>query len=208
MTIVYSNGIYSDFPTPGSPNNIMITTATLKHGLTAAVCSMLMTACAPDLPELPVYAPVTTAAPAVPADSTQSSISEDISGDSRVLAYVASDLVAGLSYISGISPNLISLRTPSDETDFDNFVTTAVLNNGYSVDGRFDRQSSAQLATSFFISKQNGNSYELTAIISVDSILVKRTYAVRGNAVNPQTSYLIRGVNPLLVNKNEQVRVL
>lgn len=186
----------------------MTTTAPLKAGIAAAACSILLTACAKDLPELPVYAPATASVPTPPSETGMTTNPENEMSISQALAFVASDLVAGLSFISGVSPNLVSLKIPAEDTEFDELVKTAMMNKGYSIDNRFDRSGSEQLATSFLKRDRGDSSYVITGIISINSVLVKRSYLVKGTVVEAQTSYLIRGISPQLVSNSEQVRVL
>lgn len=114
----------------------------------------------------------------------------------QILEFVAQNLVAALPFISGISPTQISITAPRVNSKFDWQVQAAMLRSGYSLGQRFGQSPSKQLVTSFQQTQRSDGSLEVTAIISINSILVRRSYIVQGKSIQPGTSYLISGVDP------------
>jgi hypothetical protein len=177
----------------------------VKTGVVAFSCTLLLTACAKELPELPVYTPAVVELPKLPTLPTLLNTEAD---NTLALSFIAEDLVAGLMYISQLSPNLISLKTRSADSEFDELIKSAMINNGYSVDNRLDRSGSEHLAASILQRELGDGSTEVTGIMSINSVLLKRAYLVRGIEVEPRTTYSIRGINPQLVQPSDQVQVL
>ena len=185
-------------------NKIMRTTGIM---ILAAGSTLLM-ACAKDLPELPVEISTPASASQL-RDGTVTLASTD--GQTQVsqpLEIIAKDLVSALSYISGMDPRLATIRTPAAGSDFDELVKTSMQENGYTFDDRFDRASSEQLNTAYLITDRGNNISELTGIISINSVFVKRTYSVSNGTIEPKTSYMIRGISPQLVQAADNIRVL
>jgi hypothetical protein len=161
--------------------------------------STLMMACAKDLPELPVDAHSTNT-------YSVTAVPQQLTADP--LEAVADDLVSGLSFISGMTPNVTSLRTPLRNTEFDALVKTSMLEQGYTFDEQLGRTGSEQLSTSFLQIDRDASSSELIGIISINSVFVKRTYLVTDSGIEPKTAYVIKGINPQRVRESDQVRVL
>ena len=161
--------------------------------------SALTIACAKDLPELPVD-------PYYSDSYSATTVANQPATDP--LEAVADDLVSGLSFISGMTPNVTALRTPLRTTEFDAFVKTSMLEQGYTFDEQFGRTGSEQLSTSFLKIDHDANSSELIGIISINNLLVKRTYFVTDSGIEPKTGYVIKGINPQRVKESNLVRVL
>ena len=174
-----------------------------------AAGSMLLTACAKNLPELPVASVPNTAGTSQLQNGTVALTNAD--GQTRnnaPLEIIANDLVSALSYISGMDPKLATIRTPAAGSDFDELVKVSMQNNGYTFDDRFDRASGEQLNTAYLKTDRSVDTSELTGIISINSVFVKRTYILSNGTITPKTSYVIRGINPQLVQAHDNVLVL
>ncbi len=175
-----------------------------KTGCLAVVAaSVLMMACAKDLPELPMDSSSAgyAASPVVAAPA-------EIAETTPPLEAMATDLVSGLSYISGMTPNLTSIKTPARNSEFDELVKASMVEKGYTFDDRYDRAGSERLSTSFLQVDRGPNTSELIGIISINSIFVKRTYLITDSGIEPKTAYMIKGISPQLVQASDQVRVL
>ncbi len=189
-------------------------TANIKSLLVTVAASTFLFSCAKELPELPVYATpaIVNASASASASATDTPallpLTAAPSETNAALRFVANDLVSALSFVSGISPELVSIKSANTNTIFDNMVTTALISRGYRVDQRYDGISNQQLATSFLQRSRTTDTYDITGIISINSVLLKRTYTVNGNSITPNASYSIRGVNPQLVRASDLIRVL
>ena len=140
-------------------------------------------------------APITQASPVTATPVTTPANADN----SQALTFVARDLVSALAFISGVSPNQISITAPTVNSKFDWLVQAAMLRNGYTLGNRYGRSRSKQLTTSYLQKDRPDGLLELTGILSIDSILVRRSYLLDGNSIQPGTSYMIRGVDPQLV---------
>lgn len=184
-----------------------------KNLFSTVAVSLLLTGCAAQLPELPIDSSTLPGAPlktrVIQAVSTTPVAGTTTNGDnSQALTFVARDLVAGLAFISGVSPNQISIKAPSVNSKFDWLVQAAMIRNGYSLGNRYGRSQSKQLTTSYLQKGRPDGSLELTAIISIDSILVRRSYILVDGSIQPGTSYLIRGVDRQLIEATALVDIL
>ena len=83
-----------------------------------------------------------------------------------------------------------------------------MLKNGYSFDQRFGQSKSMELVTSYRQKEMPSGYFELTAVMSINSILVRRSYIIQGEDIEPGSSYYIRGVDPQLVQVTALVNVL
>jgi len=88
---------------------------------------------------------------------------------------IANDLVKALSFIPSMQPSLVSIRTSTPGSEFDNIVKNSMQLNGYSFDRGVNRSSRKHLTTSFVAKMVDNSSTELTAIVAINSILIKRT---------------------------------
>lgn len=172
-----------------------------------ATCGLFM-ACAKPLPELPVYADPIASLPPIAEQYPSADSSITHASNIDALTYVANDLVDGLSYISRIAPNLTSINAPTANTEFDGLVTSALRSKGYSIDDRSYRGSNEQLTTAYLQKRNRNDVFELTGIISIDDVLLKRVYAVQGNAIEPVTTYMVRGVTAETVATNGNIQSL
>lgn len=181
----------------------------IVKGIAFITSAMSLISCAKPLPELPAYTDPITSLPALhEPEALADAAFITQANNTQVLTFVANDLVEGLSFIPQIAPNLTSIQTPVKNTDFDNLVTDSLRNKGYSIDDRFDRNGSEQLATSYLQKLRENNTFELTGIISVNNVLLKRVYAIQADRIEPITTYLVRGVNPEFVVANNIIDFL
>lgn len=187
------------------------------------VLSSLLLGCVNSLPELPmdikntpdpvptqvsaVAAPVAVLSPVLNSDVTYEEQLIDIRSNFP-LDLIANDLVNALSFITGMGPEETSIYAPTSGSVFDNLVITSMQQQGYSFDGRRSRTSSRQLTTSFLETNRETQPSEITAIMAINRVLIRRTYLVQTDSVEPKGSYTIRGIKPGLVDSNEQVRTL
>ena len=181
------------------------------------VLSSLLSGCAKNLPELPID--VTNTRNTTQTANVASSISQlnpiinsEVNfeeNDSQLpLEFVAKDLVKALSFISGMSPELTSIVTASSGSEFNNLVKESMLQQGYRFDNKRLQSGSRQLTTSYLEINRELQPSELTAIMAINSVLIKRTYEIQNDSIEPKSAYFIRGINPELVDSNEQVRML
>ena len=123
------------------------------------------------------------------------------------LVFIANDLVQALSFIGGMEPNRTTISSPASASEFDTMVKNSMLQQGYQFSDRRVR-GSQQLTTSFLEVDKNSQLSELTAIMALNSVLIRRTYLITNDIVEPSTSYIIRGIDPELVDINDQIRTL
>lgn len=180
--------------------------AKVRTSLVIAACSTFIMSCAKELPELPVYAAPTPAS--IPAVSQLPTLPPSNATLSKALAFVADDLVAGLSFIPGLSPQRVTLASARTDSEFDALVKKSMIRRGFSINQRVSRASNGQLATSYLKEYRNSGGFDITGIISIDSVLIKRTYFIEDSTVTANTSYSVRGINPQLVTASDLVRVL
>lgn len=126
----------------------------------------------------------------------------------RALEIIANDLVAALSFISGMSPRLITVKAPADTTQFDELVKDAFASKGYAINNTRALNAGKQLTTSFVMVDTSNGTKEVTGIISIDNVLVKRTYSVTARSIEASTSYLIKGADPQMVKNSDQVQTI
>ncbi len=182
----------------------------IKKIFAAIALSALLQSCANRLPELPtdpVSLPLELSQKPTSSYSSAKDALRNVEDD-QALEFVAQDLVAALSFISGVSPTEISIRTPPANTKFNRLVQDAMLKNGYRLDQRFGQSNSMELVTSYRQKEMPSGYFELTAIMSINSILVRRSYIIQGEDIVPGSSYYIRGVDPQLVQVTALVNVL
>ena len=182
----------------------------IKKIFAAIALSALLQSCANRLPELttdPVPLPLELSKKPTSSDALATAPLTNVE-DNQALEFVAQDLVAALSFISGVSPTEISIRTPPANTKFNRLVQDAMLKNGYSFDQRFGQSKSMELVTSYRQKEMPSGYFELTAVMSINSILVRRSYIIQGEDIVPGSSYYIRGVDPQLVQVTALVNVL
>ncbi len=195
------------------------------------VISSLLLGCANTLPELPkelTNPPEFTKTPEfTPPEMTQVStispltlgvdpiLNSDVFDDEKVdnsgdfpLVFIANDLVKALSFISGMDPELTSTVRTSSGSAFNKLVKESMQQQGYRFADTPYETGSQQLTTSYLETNRELQPRELTAIMAINTVLIKRTYEIQNDSVEPSSLYMIRGINPELVESNEQVRML
>ncbi len=125
-----------------------------------------------------------------------------------VLDFIANDLVKALSFISGLEPQLVSISAPENGSTFDGLVKQSMQQQGYRFDDNGFQSGSRQLTTSFAETGIASQVRELTAIMAINTALIRRTYLIRDDNVEQKSLYVIRGVLPSQVELNDQVSPL
>lgn len=176
-----------------------------------------------NLPELPLQPLPVTKNSVIPVTaSVSSSVSNryenvDLSAiqgdpapryDNPELKIIADDLVAALGFIKGMSPNLITVKAPADNSRFDELVKNAFANKGYAINNTRALNAGKQLTTSFMVKDRSSNRREITGVIAINGILIKRTYSVNDKSIEASTSYMIKGVQTQLIKNTDQVQVI
>ncbi len=174
------------------------------------ILSTLMMGCAKQLPELPIDI---KPAPASAAKLTSNGVityEEMESSNVRnfPLDLIANDLVKALSLVPQINPRFTSVHAPTSASEFDKLIKDSMLQQGYSFEGRRFGSNNQQLSTSFMETETEFEHSELTAIMALNSVLIKRTYLIQKNTVEPKGSYSIRGANQALAASTGQIRSL
>ncbi|MBX2886415.1 MAG: hypothetical protein KTR32_41055 [Granulosicoccus sp.] len=124
------------------------------------------------------------------------------------LKIIANDLVSAVSFITGMSPNLITVKAPANHSQFDEFVKDAFAKKGYAINNTQALNAGKPLTTSFLINEDSANGREIIGIISINGVLVKRTYSLNNKSIYANTSYLIKGIDPRLVRGTDQIEVI
>jgi len=123
------------------------------------------------------------------------------------LAFVASDLVSGLSYIPALSPSLTSFDITGSDSDFGKQVKRSLQLAGYAVDVGVDiGQTEKQLLTTTLNQTTKTPSIsEISARLTIDGASIGRKYVIRNASIAAVTSYFVRGIDPSLVDSTGPV---
>ena len=164
-------------------------------------------------------ASLTPAENALPAEETledngtrpNTLISTDGPPDSSMslpLQLVADDLAKGLSFIPSMDPSLVSIRISTPGSEFDNKVKSSMESVGYNFAFGHKSDERQHLTTAFVATKEDQQLRSLLAIMAINGTLIKRTYQIQDNTIEPLTSYIFHGISPVRVVSNDLVEVL
>lgn len=125
------------------------------------------------------------------------------------LEFIANDLVKALTFIAGMEPEFMAIATSASASLFDKHVKNSMVEQGYRFSDRAFQSGVQLLTTSYTKSKTERQPENLTAIMAINGVLIKRTYLIRNNSVEPDSAYIIRGVSSEFIDANkEQIRTI
>ena len=130
------------------------------------------------------------------------------SSNNLPLELVANDLAKGLSFIPSMDPSLVSIRISTPGSEFDNVVKNSMERIGYNFAFGHKPDERQHLTTAFLETKQEQQGRSLLAIMAINGTLIKRTYQIQDNTIQPLTSYIFHGISPVSVVSNDLVEVL
>jgi len=124
---------------------------------------------------------------------------------SRPLDLIAADMVNALTQIPQIGASGAVIGIEKTRSGFDSAVANQLALRGYLTGQPQQTGVANRILTSAITDDSNIN--EVTLILAIDEIALKRTYEINGNFVRPTSGLFVRGYSPDQIRLDDRIFV-
>lgn len=119
---------------------------------------------------------------------------------------IAEDLVNALTQIPQLGTAGVTIGIQKSRSGFDAAVADQLALRGYQT-SQIQQQGSANSIVTSTLQTNSNNRNEVTLVIAINDIAIKRTYEIKGSFVRPVSALFVRGYSPAQIRLDDRIFV-